>query len=229
MMSAFVAVLILYGNAKSLAGTPAVPAEWWPGLALGGALVVITLAWARLGPRLSRSELGFAREGALRAGAVGALTALAVSLPALVLLRFPPLLGEPVSYAPLRDIPLCALLLRAFLFMPLDTALPEELAFRGVLFAWLRRTGGPVRAVLLSSAAFALWHIVIVFATLDQTNLGAQPLFYVLGALGAFAATFAGGVVFALLRAHTGNLVAPIAAHWTFNAAILLGLGLPVR
>lgn len=33
-------------------------------------------------------------------------------------------------------------------------------------------------------------------------------------------------VIFALLRARTERLAAPLAAHATFNAAILLGLGL---
>ena len=142
------------------------------------------------------------------------------------MLRFPPLLDGPIRFGPLADVAPGALLLRALIVMPLDTALPEELAFRGALFALLRRGHGLGRAMTLSSLAFAAWHIVIVIATLLETNVVVEPLTAALGGLGAFAAVFGGGVVFALLRARTGRLAAPFAAHAAFNAAILLGLGL---
>jgi len=223
----FVAFLVLSGNAKFLAGASAVPAVWWPGLTASVLLLAVVLVWARAGPRLSLGDMGLCRAGALRAGSVGGFLALAAALAAVAVLRFPPLLDEPVRYAPLRDLPTGALLLRVFPFMLVDTVVLEELAFRGVLFPWLLRGGGLVRAVLLSSAAFTLWHVVVVFAALEGTNLHADPLHHTLGALGAFAAVFAGGAAFALLRARTGHLAAPLAAHWTFNAVVLLGVWLP--
>lgn len=226
-MRRFVAFLVLSGNAKSLTGGSAVPVEWWPGLTASVLLLAVVLVWARAGPRLSLGDMGLRRAGTLRAGSLGGLLALAAALVAVAVLRFPPLLDEPVRYGPLRDLPTGALLLRVFLFMLVDTVVLEELAFRGVLFSWLLRGSGFARAVLLSSAAFTLWHIVVVFAALEATNLRANPLHHALGALGAFAAVFAGGVAFALLRARTGHLAAPLAAHWTFNAVVLLGLGLP--
>ena len=70
------------------------------------------------------------------------------------------------------------------------------------------------------------WHLVIVLATLRVTSVAVHPLTAALGIIVAFAAVGTGGLLFAVLRARTGRLAAPIAAHAAFNAAILLGLGL---
>lgn len=224
MKLAFAVALVLLGNVKFFAGASALPAEWWPGIALSAALVALALGWARGVERLSFAEMGVRREGALRGALVGGLVAVAVAVVGLLVLRFPPLLGAPVSYAPVAAVSPAALLLRAFVTMPLDTAIPEEVAFRGVLLGSLLRIRPARTAIALSAATFALWHVLIVLATLAETNLVTAPLFYVLGLVGAFAALFAGGASFAVLRLRTGNLAAPIAAHWAFNAVILLGL-----
>ncbi|MGH2450138.1 MAG: CPBP family glutamic-type intramembrane protease, partial [Candidatus Limnocylindria bacterium] len=84
----------------------------------------------------------------------------------------------------------------------------------------------PARAILASAALFAAWHAVIVLATIGRTNLQGDALFSGIGIVGAFLAVFAGGVAFALLRWWTGSLAAPVAAHWGFNVAILVGLRL---
>lgn len=160
----------------------------------------------------------------MRAAAIGCLVALGAAFVALLVLRFPPLLGGPVRYGPLEGMAIEPLLLRAFVFMPLDTVIPEEFGFRGVLLARLRRTGGTSRAVLLSAAAFTLWHVAIVAATVGQTNFREASALTLLAVVGALAAVFAGGAFFALLRIRTGHLAAAAAAHWTFNAALLLGL-----
>lgn len=226
MIGLLVVILVAYGNTKSLVEPSAVPQSPWPGLAFGAALTLAVIAMSRAGPRLTPAELGLRRDGSLGAGAIGLLCGIGAALPALVVLRFPPLLDAPVRYAPLADVPLEGLLLRALVLMPLDTALPEELAFRGALFGWVRRGHGPARAVALSSLAFAAWHVVIVVATLQVTNAAAHPVTATLGILGALVSVFTGGVMFALLRARTERLAAPVAAHAAFNAAILLGLGL---
>ena len=60
--------------------------------------------------------------------------------------------------------------------------------------------------------------------TVASTNLQTEPLLASLGVLGAFLAIGVGGVLFAWLRLTSGHLAASIAAHWAFNAALLLGL-----
>lgn len=220
---AFSALLVLYGNAAALLAGSALPKLGWFGASLGVILVVATLLWARR-QGLSNAEMGLGRERALLSGAAGLLLALAIVGPALLVLRFPPLLGQPVIYAPLASLALGDLAVRVAFFMPLDTVIPEELAFRGVLLAALRRRFATVAAVALSALAFTAWHVVIVQATLAETNLVREPLFAALGYGGAFAAVFGGGVLFAALRLWTRNLAAPLAGHWVFNAALLAGL-----
>lgn len=228
MIWVVVAVLVGFGNAKSLREPSAIPTDPWPGIVLGAGLVLIVLAGTRAGPRLSGAELGLVRAGAARWAAAGSLLGAVTGLLALLVLRLPPHLGlmrETLRYAPLADPDPAALLLRALVLMPLDTAIPEELAFRGLLFGWLRRTGGIRRAVAVSAAAYTAWHAVIVSATLAETNVLDDTGTAALGTIAAFAAVLAGGVAFALLRARSGGLAGPVAAHAAFNAVILLGLG----
>ena len=52
-----------------------------------------------------------------------------------------------------------AALLLALVSIPLQTVVPEELAFRGVLLATLARSWGTAAAAVVSSALFGLWHI----------------------------------------------------------------------
>lgn len=226
MIWLLIAFLVVFGNAKVLAAGSAVPQNPWMGLALGAWLTLAALATMRAGPRLSAAELGLIREGSVRAAAMGLLAGLGAALPALALLRFPPLLDEPVRYTPLVDIAPEALLFRALVMMPLDTAIPEELAFRGALFGWLRRDRGLRYALIVSSLIFAAWHIVILALTLLETNVLQQPPTAAIGTLVAFVALIGGGLLFGLLRVWTGRIAAPVVAHAAFNAAILLALGL---
>jgi len=219
------AFLTAFGNAKSLLVPTAAPEQPWPGLALGAALVLLALAWARAGAHLTAMELGLERRRAGRAALVGGIAALALGVAALGALRAPALLGaQPIGYFPATEMTTEALLLRAFVLMPLDTAIPEELAFRGVLLGWLRRHGDALRAAVASSGAFALWHIVIVAATVPMTNTPSDPLLAALTVTGALIAVFCGGLFFSWLRERTGSLAAPIVAHAIFNATLLVGL-----
>ena len=219
-------LLAAYGNLASIALKDATPAGGWPGVPLGLLPAIGMLAWARHAG-LTRRDLGLDRRGALRSGAIGLLAALAVALPAVVFLRMPPLIGAPVSYSALNTLSTDSLAWRALVWMPLDTALPEEVAFRGVLLAALLRRFPARRAVLLSAVTFTAWHVVIVVRTLAETNLAQAPLLVVLGGIGAFGAIFVGGVLFAVLRLRTGHLAASVVMHWAFNAALLFGLYAP--
>jgi membrane protease YdiL (CAAX protease family) len=108
--------------------------------------------------------------------------------------------------------------------LPLAVVLPEELAFRGAVLGALAPSS-PLRGVLVSSLAFALWHASIVAPTLRETNV-ADPFLAALALAGAAAVLLAGGVALALLRLRIGTLASSIAAHWAFNAVLLVGLWL---
>ena len=216
--------LVAYGNLGALVLGTATPVGPWPGVFLGMLLMISVVAWSCLRSRVGLEELGLATRGFLPSTGLGLLVALATALPALLFLRFPPLLGTAVEYPPLGSMPPDALLWRSFVWMPLDTAIPEEVAFRGVLLAMLLRRSSTMPAVVLSALVFTGWHAVIVSRTVALTNLQSEPLLSILGLVGAFLAVFAGGLLFAWLRVASGNLAGSIVAHWAFNTLLLLGL-----
>ena len=168
---------------------------------------------------LTAADLGLARSAwpaGLRWGAAAAaLVAAAYALGSLV--------------APLRQaLPdgggmEWAALWKVLVVIPLGTVLPEELAFRGLLLALLRRRHGVVASTVISSALFGLWHVL---ASLG----GGAANTMIAGAVGADAAgmmtrvvvtvgfTSLAGVVLCWLRLRSGSLLAPVLAHWTVNA-----------
>jgi membrane protease YdiL (CAAX protease family) len=217
------AFLAVYGNAVSTVMAFPTPLGEATGLAVGILLTVIIVAWGRRAG-LTRADLGLGRDRLWRSALIGLLAALVTVTPALLFLRFPPILGAPVTYGPAEFISDSALARRVLVLMPLDTAVPEELAFRGVLLGALLRNHAALPAVLLSAVPFTLWHIVIVGRTLGLTNLTVEPWFVLAGFVGAMATVFVGGVLFAWLRVATGHLAGSITAHLGFNTALLVGL-----
>ena len=109
-------------------------------------------------------------------------------------------------------------------FLPLGAVVPEELAFRGTLLGALLRRGGVRAAVAGSAAAFALWHGSVVLVTVADTTLGPPSPLFLPAALAAVLILVAGGAIMAVLRIATGSLASTMAAHWVFNAVILVGL-----
>jgi uncharacterized protein len=217
--------LVGYGNTVAQILGSATPAGPWPGVVLGLLLLGILLAWACWIDRLTPEEIGLTPAGhLLRSAALGLVLALGAAVPAMLFLRFPPLVGQAIEYAPLGSLSREALLWRTFVWMPLDTAIPEEIAFRGVLLALLRRRFATLPAVFIMAVVFTGWHGVVVSRTVALTNLQSEPLLAGLGLLGAFLAVCVGAGLFAWLRLATGHLAASIVAHWVFNAVLLLGL-----
>jgi uncharacterized protein len=108
--------------------------------------------------------------------------------------------------------------------IPIGTALPEELIFRGALFALLRRRGSTARALALSSVLFGLWH---VFPALDSLPANAtdaargrvRPGRWVLAASGTVLATTVAGYGFGLLRTRSGSVLAPALVHAALNTS----------
>lgn len=100
---------------------------------------------------------------------------------------------------------------------PIGTALLEEVAFRGVLLAMLSRRIGIIGAVVGSSAAFGLWHVIPALGLAADnaavaTVLGSQPV--AAGVAAVIAAGLAGAFL-CWLRIRYDHLVAPLAVHVT--------------
>lgn len=122
------------------------------------------------------------------------------------------------SYASLRTA-----LIAALVIIPLQTVLPEELAFRGVLHGSLARMGGTKLVFFGSSILFGLWHVASSL-NLTASNaglaafLGSGTAAQWAGVGLAVVATAGAGLGLTWLRHHTGSVIAPIGLHWALNA-----------
>ena len=221
-VAAVSAALVVLGNLADVAvGGDVLAVSWTAGAK--AALTLLLVVIAARSARVSPSEMGIRRAGAVRSALLGTGIALALAAASLLVLRLGPFVGGRVTYAPLRDEAVLPLLFHALIALPLQTAVPEELAFRGLLLGLLMRNLSPRRSAVVMSAVFAAWHMVVQAQTLAQTNLD-SVLLVILAAIVAVLALFAGGLLFAYLRLRTRNLAAAVAAHWGFNAALILGL-----
>jgi membrane protease YdiL (CAAX protease family) len=110
----------------------------------------------------------------------------------------------------------------SMVIIPLQTVIPEELAFRGVLHGALNRAWGFRGVAAAGSMLFGLWHVATSLG-LTSSNVGFTRLFgggflgELAGVLLAVAATAFAGFVFTWLRKRSGSLLAPIALHWSLN------------
>lgn len=119
----------------------------------------------------------------------------------------------------------------SMLVIPLQTVIPEELAFRGALHGALHRAWGFRGVAAAGSLLFGLWHVATSLG-LTSSNVGFTRLLgggflgMVAGVLLAVLATGAAGFVFSWLRRRSGSLIAPIALHWSLNGVGALAAAL---
>ncbi len=122
-------------------------------------------------------------------------------------------------------------LIASMVIIPLQTVIPEELVFRGVLHGALHRAWGFRGVALAGSLLFGLWHIATSLG-LTSSNVGFTRVFgggvfgMVAGVTMAVLATGAAGFVFSWLRRRSGSLIAPIALHWSLNGVGALAAAL---
>ncbi len=212
-----VAVLALFNVARALGllGPPVVSATLLT-------LAMVLLAWTS---GASLGDLGLAR-GSWASGLRWGAAAFGLVLVVLVAAA-----AVPTTNAFLHDsradISSSRLFGELIVSVTLVTAVPEELAFRGVLLGSALRLWGPVRASVVTSLLFGLWHVAPTLRTMGgnaavssaSTSLPGQVGIV----LGAVAATAAAGLVFCWLRLRSRSLLAPVLAHVATN-----GLGLAV-
>ncbi len=187
-------------------GVERLPAALYVPACLGSASVLVGLAgWAGVGI----GEIGLSASGLGLGLPVGAATALLV-VGAGVLPVTRPLFADRrmAGVGPLGTG------YRALLRIPLGTVILEEIAFRGVLPAFLGRLVPVGWAVAGSCVLFGLWHVVPVRATLRTNRLPARPA--VVG--GVAVATGLVGAGFSWLRLVTGGLAAPGIVHASASA-----------
>ena len=209
---AVVVVVLAISNLIAHFTTPWASFATVPAAALGLVVLVRTrgLGWAELG--LSREHW---KSGAGYALAAVGLVLLVIVVGAAVPVTRPMFLNN--HYATISGA-----LLASMIIIPLQTVIPEELAFRGVLHGALNRAWGFRGVAAAGSLLFGLWHIAtslgLTSSNVGLTRLvGGGPAGTVAGVAMAVAATAGAGFVFTWLRRRSGSLLAPIALHWSLN------------
>jgi uncharacterized protein len=210
-----VGVLVLFAVARGLGllGPPVVSAAILT-------LAMVLVAW-RAGASLA--DLGLQRDhlrAGLRYGGAAFLLVLVVLVLAAAIPWTRPFLSDARA-----EIDGGQLAYEIGVSIVLLTAIPEELAFRGVILASAHSLWGAWRATLVSSVLFGLWHIEPTLETMSgnsavggaAANLAGQVLIV----LGAITVTFVAGLAFCWLRLRSRSLVAPFIAHVASNGLAL--------
>jgi len=183
------------------------------GLGLVGGLTIIARA-----SDLSAADLGLAKRtwasGLRWGGAAAAVVAVGYGIAALIPGVSGAVQGDGASWPDA--------LLKALVIIPLTTVIPEEFAFRGVLWGLLRRQSGRRVATAVSSVLFGLWHVLPALgggAANDSVAgvLGDGVAGAVLRVDWTVLFTGLAGVLFCELRARSDSLLAPILLHWAVN------------
>jgi hypothetical protein len=108
--------------------------------------------------------------------------------------------------------------------IPLETALAEEMIFRGVLLALGLRSRSRGWAVVTSSTLFGLWHVVPTLAALRR-GANHRPYARATASTAALVATTAlAGAGLAALRLRARSVVAPSIAHAALNMVAFAGI-----
>jgi uncharacterized protein len=209
---ALVVVVLVLTNLIAHFTTPWASIATVPAAAVG--LVVLLrfngLGWAELG--LGRDHW---KSGAAYALGAMALVVTVIAVGVLLPLTRPMFMNN--HYATISGA-----LVASMIIIPLQTVIPEELAFRGVLHGALNRAWGFRGVALAGSLLFGLWHIATSLG-LTSSNVGFTRLFgggvvgMLAGVTMAVIATAVAGFVFSWLRRRSGSLIAPIALHWSLN------------
>jgi hypothetical protein len=206
-------LLLLIGNLTAALGPRS--AAGHPIGAGIGLLICLLCARHAAAAGIGAAELGLTGRAAWRSAGAGLAVVLAPTLLAVALSAARVRLPRMEAPGDLPELSRSALLRRLLLYLPVDTVLPEEIAFRAVLLADLRRRAdGWPGPIVWSTAAFVAWHATL--AVREVPDLAAGPLALKL------AGYALGGVAFALPRLSTGNLLGCLIAYWLADAVLML-------
>ena len=208
--------LLVYGNALST-----LPDEQRDGFLLWSnlGLLALLLAWAIGVARFSLAEVGLDPKAAPASAVLGVALSFIVALPPVAFVLLAPVLtGGPVEAEGITERSGAGMAYFLLFRQPIGTALFEEAAFRGVLYAAWQRAGGDRMAFLATSVAFSLWHITITSRTVAESGVVDSPAGIVGGVVISLAGLLLGGLIFAYIRWHTRSIAAAAVAHWLIVA-----------
>jgi uncharacterized protein len=203
--------------------------RWYPlvnGCAAAAALAAATASG------LTATDLGLhpdqLRPGLRLGSATAAPVVTALALAALTPATRPLLDDERVSSLTNRQ-----LAYQVLIRIPVGTAAWEEIAFRGVLAAALRRVLAEPAATAVASATFGLWHLRPTAEALALNRLAPSRGARIAAVTAVAAGTAAAGALLSVLRQRSGSLAAPLLVHLAANCtaplASALARGLDAR
>jgi membrane protease YdiL (CAAX protease family) len=191
---------------------------WSRWIVTGVAVAALVLA---LSAGMSLRELGLSRN----------TTAIGVRYAVVIVVVVIAAIAIGLLIPPIRDLfrndaykNLDSALVSAFVLIPLQTVIPEELLFRGIITGTLLERHSVRFAIGVQALLFGLWHVVSSTGLASGNQgigsvVGGGTAGMLLGILGAVAFTGAAGVVLGWVRWRTGSLLPSIALHWAANGA----------
>jgi membrane protease YdiL (CAAX protease family) len=110
--------------------------------------------------------------------------------------------------------------------IPVGTIAWEEIAFRGVLGAALRRVLAEPAATIVASAVFGIWHIRPTAEMLAANRLATNRGTRIIAISAVTVGTAAAGALLSFLRERSGSLTAPVLLHLVTNCTAPLASAL---
>jgi membrane protease YdiL (CAAX protease family) len=210
-----IAVVAIVAVAWNLIGNLVLPGVWYvpANMAVAGGLLVFA-RWAGLG----WDDLGLEWRWVGRGLVIGLGVALLIAAVIAIGVAIPSLRtffdSDDVATATSGERWYTALVR-----IPIGTVVFEEVLFRSVLLGALLGLTSVRRAVVISAAAFGLWHVVPGWEAGQGSTAWAVAGFIVI----TVVITSVAGVGFALLRMWSNSIVAPILAHTATNSFAYVG------
>ena len=209
------AACIALADYNNLAGARPWHRRWYPAV---NALAASVALGAAAASGLTASDLGLRRDrlrAGLRCGSAAAAPVVAAfGLAALTPATRPLLDDQRIAGLDRRQ-----LAYHVLLRIPVGTVAWEEIAFRGVLRAALRRVLAEPAATAAGSAVFGLWHIRPTAEALAVNRLAAGRGARITAVTAVAAGTAGAGALLSLLRKRSGSLAAPVLLHLAANCA----------
>jgi membrane protease YdiL (CAAX protease family) len=212
--------IIAYGNLLSLRPDDIRTAFDWAFILGGLTLLGLLILWAVRLEGMSLPSMGITSANAGRSALVGAALGAVVILPVVLYFIFPLGLQDGIGYEDLEEETWGGFLLWALVNQPVGTAFFEEVLFRGVLLAKMTIAWGQRQALVASSLTFALWHLVINFRTIQDTEVASPAALAVMAQIASLFGLFVGGLFLGLLRQRSGNLAGCVVFHWLVVTAM---------
>jgi membrane protease YdiL (CAAX protease family) len=219
------AACIALAGYNNLAGARPWHRRWYPAV---NALAASVALGAAAASGLTASDLGLRRDR-LRAGLRVGSAAAAPVMAAFGLAALTPATRPLLDDQRIAGLDRSQLAYDVLLRIPVGTVAWEEIAFRGVFLAALRRVLAEPAAAAVGSAVFGLWHIRPTAEALAVNRLAAGRGARILAVTTVVAGTAGAGAVLCRLRERSGSLAAPVLVHLASNCAGALASALASR